>query len=128
LKIEALAVEMPRVPHPNRIGFRGVLSTVDASSDRPPAGARGHRVMLTRDAANAALPSLIGMALDYTPALDGHDAKRKVGIITSAEVEGKELVVSGYIFGRDFPELMKEMRGSRGCTCARRAQPCVDAG
>ncbi|MCU1285006.1 MAG: hypothetical protein JWO13_1356 [Acidobacteriales bacterium] len=113
MELRALAVEMPRAPHPNRIGFRGVLSTVDVSSDRAPAGARGHRVMLTRDAANAALPSLIGMALDYTPSLDGHDAKRKVGIITSAEIEGKELLVSGYIFGRDFPELTKEMRGSR---------------
>jgi hypothetical protein len=114
LKIEALAIEMPRVmrhPHPNRVPFRGVLTTVDLSSDRPPAGARGHRVLLTRMAAEQALPSLIGMALDYTPALDGHDSRRKVGIITSAEVIGKEVVVTGYMFGRDFPELMKEMLG-----------------
>jgi hypothetical protein len=119
LEIEALSVEMPQVrgrhvAHPNRVPFRGVLSTVDLSSDRPPAGARGHRVVLTRSAAEHALPSLIGMALDHTPALDGHDARRKVGIITSAEIEGSELAVSGYIFGRDFPELVKEMRGKRG--------------
>jgi hypothetical protein len=105
---------MLRHPHPNRVPFRGVLTTVDVSSDRPPAGARGHRVLLTRSAAEQALPSLIGMALDYTPALDGHDSRRKVGIITSAEVEGDEVVVAGYMFGRDFPELMKEMAGKSG--------------
>lgn len=69
---------------------------------------------MTRAAAEQALPSLIGMALDYTPALDGHDSRRKVGIITSAEIEGNTLTVSGYLFGRDFPELIKEMHGNRG--------------
>src|SRR5437588_5502714 len=72
--------------HPNRMPFRGVLTILDASSDRPPAGARGHRVVLTRAAAEAALPSLIGMAVDFTAGFDGHDARRKVGIITSAEI------------------------------------------
>ena len=45
--------------HPNRMPFRGVLTILDTPSDRPPAGARGHRVVLTRAAAEAALPSLI---------------------------------------------------------------------
>ncbi len=83
-----MSLEMPRLArrHPNRLPFRGVLTVLDAASDKPPAGARGRRVVLTRAAAEAALPSLLGMALDYTPGLDGHDAQRKVGIITSAEV------------------------------------------
>ena len=42
--------------------------------------------MLTRSAADQALPSLLGMGLDYTPALDRHDARRKVGIITEANI------------------------------------------
>lgn len=114
IDIEALAVEMPRVgAHPNRVPFHGVLTHVDAASQRPPAGARGHRVLLTRAAAEAALPSLIGMALDYTPGLDGHDARRKVGIITAAEIIGRELRIAGYLFGRDFPELVREMKASR---------------
>lgn len=111
MNIDALALQMPNVArHPNRVAFHGVLTTVDLASDRPPAGSRGHRVLLTKAAAEQALPSLIGMALDYTPAFDGHDSRRKVGIITSAEVVGNQLVVAGYLFARDFPELMRELR------------------
>jgi len=52
------------------------------------------------------------MALDYTLDLDGHDARRKVGIITSAEIVNGRLEVGGYLFARDFPELMRELRGN----------------
>jgi prefoldin subunit 5 len=115
MNLEALAIEMPASKnHPNRVPFRGVLTTVDLASDRPPAGARGHRVLLTKAGAEQALPSLIGMALDYTPAFDGHDSRRKAGIITSAEVVGSQLVVSGYLFARDFPDLMRELRAGSG--------------
>ena len=87
LEIEAMALELPEVAgHPNRLAFHGVLTLVGVASQRPPSGARGHRVMLTRKATEAALPSLLGMALDYTPALDSHDARRKIGIITEAEI------------------------------------------
>jgi hypothetical protein len=110
LQLEALAIEMPHVSgHPNRALFRGVLTQVDTPSERPPAGARGHRVVLTRRAAEHALPSLIGMGLDYTPRMDGHDARRKIGIITSAEIIGHELVVEGYLFARDFSDVVAEI-------------------
>jgi hypothetical protein len=102
--------------HPNRTPFRGVLTILDAPSDRPPAGARGHRVVLTRAAAEAALPSLIGMAVDFTAGFDGHDARRKVGIITSAEIKNGSkatIEVSGYIFARDFPEVVRELETAR---------------
>ena len=144
--LDSMAIEMPEVSrHPNRLAFRGVLTLVDTPSDRPPAGARGHRVLLTRKAAERALPSLLGMGLDYAPSLDAHDARRKVGIITSAEIaqspvasrqslvertgghgfsravardkdnpalaaEENELVVEGYLFARDFPEIVRELR------------------
>jgi len=87
LSVESMAIEMPRVhAHPNRAEFRGVLTTVDVASDKSPSGARGHRVLLTRRAAEAAIPSLMGMGLDYSPALDRHDARRKIGVITRAEI------------------------------------------
>jgi hypothetical protein len=116
-----MAISLPAVTrHPNRLAFRGVLTLVDAASDRAPAGARGHRVLLTRAAAEAALPSLLGMGLDYTPSLDGHDARRKIGIITAADiVEGSsvagprssaKLEVSGYLFAKDFPDVVRELR------------------
>ena len=108
-----MAIEMPRLEaHPNREEFRGVLTVVDVASDRPPAGARGHRVLLTRGAAEEALASLLGMGLDYAPSLDRHDAQRKVGIITRAELAGKKLELGGYLFAKDFPELVRRIRGS----------------
>ena len=101
-----MAVEFPVVHgHPNRLPFEGVLTLVDVPSDRAPSGARGHRVILTRAAAEAALPSLLGMAVDYKAGWDGHDARQKCGIITAAQVDGTKLTVSGYLFARDFPEM-----------------------
>ena len=111
MRLEALAVALPEVAgHPNRVSFEGVLTLVDEPSNRPPSGARGHRVILTREAAIVALPSLLGMAVDYTPGWDGHDARRKCGIITQADVEGNRLEVSGYLFGKDFPEVEARLR------------------
>jgi hypothetical protein len=105
-----MAVEFPAVHnHPNRVPFEGVLTLVDAPSDKAPSGARGHRVVLTRDAAEAALPSLLGMAVDFKTGWDGHDAKQKCGIITAARIEGNAVHVSGYLFARDFAEMMTEM-------------------
>ena len=117
MRLEALAVALPDVAgHPNRVPFEGVLTLVDEPSNRPPSGARGHRVILTRAAAIAALPSLLGMAVDYAPGWDGHDARRKCGIITEADVEGNRLQVSGYLFGKDFPEVEEQMRRSNAGT------------
>jgi hypothetical protein len=113
MRLEALAVTLPEVvDHPNRVEFEGVLTVIDEPSNRPPSGARGHRVILTRSAAMAALPSLMGMAVDYAPGWDGHDARRKCGIITQADVEGNLLKVSGYLFGKDFPEVGQQMMRS----------------
>lgn len=115
MQIAALAVQMPKFErHPNRKKFIGVLTTIDTPSERAPSGARGHRVVLTREAAERALPSLIGMGLGYTPKLDGHDARRKIGVITAAEIIGKELVIEGHLFARDFPEMMRELRAKDG--------------
>src|SRR5436305_8287001 len=110
LQLASIAIPMPTVHgHPNREPFRGVLTLVDTPSDKPPAGSRGHRVILTRTAAERALPSLLGMALDYSPSFDRHDARRKIGVITRAEVTGKELELSGYLFAKDFPEIVKQI-------------------
>jgi len=70
-------------------------------------------VLLSRAAAERALASLLGMGLDYTPSLDGHDARRKVGIITSAEIVDGRLEVGGYLFARDFPELVRELSAGK---------------
>jgi hypothetical protein len=131
LELESMAIQMPEVgAHPNRVAFRGVLTFVEVASDAAPAGARGHRVMLKKSATEKALPTLLGMALDYTPALDKHDARRKVGVITEADIVEKAgaspgsnargrpfphvaasaLSIGGFLYARDFPELVREMR------------------
>jgi len=113
IELESMAIAMPEVVgHPNREAFCGVLTLVDVPSQRSPSGARGHQVVLTRAAAEAALPSLLGMALDYAPSYDRHDVQRKVGVITQAEVVGHTLEISGYLFARDFPEVVKKIATS----------------
>jgi hypothetical protein len=111
MEMRAMAVEFPVVHgHPNRLPFEGVLTLVDVASDKAPSGAKGHRVVLTREAAETALPSLMGMAVDYKAGWDGHDARQKCGIITAAEVDGRKLTVAGYLFARDFPEMESKIQ------------------
>ncbi len=115
LGLRAMAVEFPEVlGHPNRLPFDGCLTLIDTASDRAPSGARGHRVVLTRAAAEAALPSLLGMAVDYKAGWDEHDARQKCGIITSAQIDENRLMVGGYLFARDFPEMEPAMTPGMG--------------
>jgi len=129
ISLESMAIEMPAVEgHPNRVAFQGVLTFVDVASDRAPAGARGHRVILTRKAAEEAIPSLLGMGVDYSPRLDGHDTRRKIGVITRAEIVGREVAVSGFLYGRDFPEMVEEIgrgAGSRQASAISSQPPGV---
>ena len=117
MQLRAMAVEFPEVQgHPNRLPFEGCLTLVDVASDKAPSGARGHRVVLTRPAAEAALPSLLGMAVDYKAGWDGHDARQKCGIITSAHLDERKLMVSGFLFARDYPELGPEIEAAGQAT------------
>lgn len=111
-ELQAMAVEFPEVDgHPNRLPFEGCLTLVDIPSDKAPSGARGHRVVLTKEAAEVALPSLLGMAVDYKVGWDGHDARQKCGIITSACLVGSRLLVEGFLFARDYPEMEAKVGG-----------------
>jgi hypothetical protein len=128
IELESMAVEMPEVEgHPNRAAFRGVLTLVDVPSQRAPSGSGGRRVVLTKSAAEEALPSLIGMALDYAPTFDRHDARRKVGVITSAEIVGRNLEVGGYFYAKDFPDIVEEVAkfGRRPAEFSRTARPSL---
>lgn len=114
IQLEAMALAIPDFPgHPNRVPFSGVLTVLDSPSDQPPAGAAGHRVVLPRSVAEAALPSLLGMAVDYSPGLRGHDVRRKIGVITGAEIRDRRLEISGHLFAKDFPDLVRDIRASR---------------
>jgi len=46
------------------------------------------------------------MGVDMATDGKGHDAQRKIGVITEAHVQGNELRISGYLYARDFPKDM----------------------
>jgi len=56
---------------------------------------------------------LLGMGLDYSPSLDRHDVRCKVGVITRAEIVGFNVELGGYLYARDFPEIVDEIRKSQ---------------
>lgn len=105
MRLEAMALDVPEVQdHPNRMPFSGVLVHLDQPSDAAPHGSKGKRVVMSKAAAEAALPSLLGMAVDITPDFDGHDAQAKIGVITAATIEGDDLRIEGFVYAADFPE------------------------
>ncbi|MGZ3307266.1 MAG: hypothetical protein ACXU85_01775 [Xanthobacteraceae bacterium] len=90
--------------HPNKHPFAGILTRLDEPSDNPPAGSGGKRVILPTDVAAAALDTLVGMAVDFTPDFDGHDPQRKIGLIERAWIEDGALRIEGFFYAADFPE------------------------
>lgn len=109
-KVMTIMASIPECKgHPNRSPFRGRLTLVDRPSDKAPSGTRGHRVILTHAAAEAALPSLLGMAVDYKTGWDGHDARQKCGLITQARLKDGAIDVEGFLYSRDYPEIAEAM-------------------
>jgi hypothetical protein len=53
------------------------------------------------------------MAVDYKPALDGHDPQAKIGVITAATIEGNAILIEGFIYAADFPEVAAEIKASQ---------------
>jgi hypothetical protein len=113
-EFQAMAIEMPEVDgHPNRMPFTGILTRVDKPSDAAPHGGNGKRTVLPKYVAEAAIPSLLGMAVDCTKAFDGHDKKVKIGLITGAEVMGDAVHITGFFYAADFPEECARIRSEK---------------
>jgi hypothetical protein len=100
--------------HPNKLPFNGILLLLDEPSDQPPHGAEGHSILVPKEAAEKALKSLIGMGINYKPDLEGHDPKKKIGVISEAWIEGNAVHVKGIIWPKDFPEAVAKLRANRG--------------
>jgi hypothetical protein len=100
----SMALDIPSGDHPNRKPFKGVLVHLDRLSDGAPAGTNGRRIIVTAAAGKNALSSLLGMAVNSSPSLDGHDAKNKIGVITSADIVGNAIRIAGFVYAADFPE------------------------
>ncbi len=102
--LAAMSLEMPNVEdHPNKAPFSGILTRVDQASDLAPHGSYGRKIYLPSSVAEAALPSLLGMAIDYKPDLTGHDRRSKIGIIDAAHIDGDAVHISGFFYANDFP-------------------------
>jgi hypothetical protein len=99
--------------HINRQPFRGMLSWIDVPSDRVPSGSSGHRVIISRLAAENAIHSLLGMGVSHDKFSNNHDRRRKVGVITHAEVVDSRIEFAGYLFARDFPDVVDLVRDGR---------------
>jgi hypothetical protein len=115
ISFEAMALDVPTVTdHPNRMPFSGVLTRIDQPSDAPPEGSTGKRTILPKAVAEAALPSLLGMAVDYKPGFEGHDRKRKIGLITGATIVGDAVEIEGFFYARDFPDECQQIKAEKG--------------
>lgn len=112
--LQAMALNIPDTPgHPNKHPFKGILTRIDEPSDAPPGGSGGKRVILTRAAAERALPTLLGMPVDMKANLSDHDVKRKVGTITAATIEGNAIHIEGFLYAADFPEEVRHIQSKR---------------
>lgn len=96
--------------HPNQMKFTGVLVRLDEPSTKAPNGAEGHRILVPSAVAKKRLKTLVHMGLNYAPSLDAHAQKRKVGTITRAWIEGKDLHVEAIIWKHDFPEAEQDLK------------------
>lgn len=112
LRLEAMSLALPESDdHPNRMPFSGVLVKLNEVSDAAPGGSGGRKIIVTKEAADAALGSLLGMGVNYTWGYDGHDPRQKIGLITEATIEGDEIRIAGFIYAADFPECADDIRG-----------------
>ncbi len=99
--------------HPNKVPFTGILTRIDEPSDNPLSGSKGKRVILPKDVAEKSLGSLLGMSIDFTDNLDGHDVKSKIGLITEANIKGNAIHISGYFYGADLPDEVKRIQAEK---------------
>jgi hypothetical protein len=114
LELRAMSLGLPEVDnHPNRHSFSGVLAHVDRPSDGSPYGSEGRRIVLTRAAAENALGSLLGMGVNVAVGMNGHAAQAKIGVLTSAYIEGSELRVAGHLFSSDFKQQVNEIKAEQ---------------
>jgi hypothetical protein len=109
------------VAHANRVWFKGVLTFVDRPSDHTVQGTKvnpkddketNRRVLIPADVAESALDSLIGMPIYYHPRFDQHTYDHQCGIVTEAVVAHGRIIVRGFLYGRDHPELIRRLNNA----------------
>ena len=109
--LSAMSLNVPTDAHPNKMPFSGILTRIGEPSDAAPEGSGGKRVMITAEAAEKNLGSLLGMGVNYNP--NGHSPQEKVGFIDSATIEANAIHIGGFIYAADFPEVAKEIKANK---------------
>ena len=111
----AMALSFPQSSetHPNKLPFSGVLTRLNVPSDLPLHGTGGKRVIIPSEVAESAVSSLLGMGVDFTPDLDGHNPKVKIGLITEANVVDDAIEISGFFYAADFPEEVQQIQAEQ---------------
>jgi hypothetical protein len=109
----SVIVEAASESHPNEMPFKGVLLQLDEPSTKPPNGARGHRIYIPTKVAKNRLQTLVGMGVNLADRQDKHSPQRKVGVIESAWIKGKELWIKGKIWKKDFPDAEEALRSKK---------------
>ena len=113
--LEALSLQMPVLSEGdvNRAPFTGILTRINEPSTRPPNGSDGHCVLMPQAAAEKALPSLLGMGVNSAANLREHAKRLKIGIITNASIDGNDLIISGLLYDKDFPDEIQAIRDEK---------------
>jgi len=112
--LSAMSLSVPTTEnHPNKMEFSGVLTKVDQASDLAPHGSYGKKVLIPKDVAEKAIPTLLGMGIDLTTNMKGHDRKKKIGVITAAHVDGNDVRIGGFFYANDFPKECQSIQANK---------------
>ncbi|VVC06390.1 Uncharacterised protein [uncultured archaeon] len=85
------------IEYTKRDYFEGILCTLDVPSNDPPHGSNRHKIIVTTEAAQGALSTLIGAHVDYEPSWYHHNYDIVVGRIVRAWIKDGYLHVLGFL-------------------------------
>lgn len=103
--------------HPNKVPFTCSLFALDKPSDGSPEGAGGKLIRVSSAVSDQFLSTFegMGMNIDYDDGMSDHDTRFKVGIITKTFHSLDQMAMAeGYIFGKDFPDVVATVRYYNG--------------
>jgi hypothetical protein len=103
--------------HPNKVPFKCALFAIGTPSDGSPHGAGGKKIRISSGVCDKYLQTFVGMALniDYANGMADHDPRFKVAVIEKAYRALDNMAwVEGYIYGKDFPDVVATIRYYNG--------------
>jgi hypothetical protein len=87
--------------HGNRMPFEGILFRIDEASETAPSKGSTLPLFIPREVAERAVDSVLqaeGLPLDADDSLTQHANNQIAGIMTRAEIRGKDFLVRGHLF------------------------------